>query len=106
MSEGEIAETMNEEEKAERMDEEEIARGTRMLVGGRAPCVSPKTTNSLNNKGIEGLPTRARPVCDAGFWIVFLAPADMMTLAGNQDQSWIRTEGASDPLDTTIYSAL
>ena len=59
------------------MAEEEIVRGTRMPVGGRAPHVSPKTTNSLN-KGIEGLLTRARPGCDAGFWIVFLTPADIM----------------------------
>ena len=86
MSEGEIAETMNEEEKAERMHEEEIVRGTRMPVGGRALRASLETPNSLNDKGVEGFLTRTRPVCDAGFWIVFLVLADIMTLAGKPRQ--------------------
>src|SRR5437667_7048928 len=71
----------------ETMSEGEITRAKHIQVGGRATRVDRKTMSSLNDVSIEGLVTGARPVCDAVFWRVFLAPADVVTLAGNQDQS-------------------
>ena len=62
----------------EAMSEEEISR---VVVGGRACATYPQTPKSLKEVKIKK--SRARPVCDAVFWMVFFAPADRMTLAGN-----------------------
>jgi hypothetical protein len=78
----------------ETTSEREISRAKHASVGGESPRVGLKT-NSLHDVSIKGFTTGAKLVCDAVFRILFLAPVDILTSAGNQDQSQIRMEGAS-----------
>ena len=87
--------TTSAEEKTINMSDTETASGTESIsVGGKRSRVGRKPINSLNDVSTNGRVAGARPVCDAIFWMVFLASAVIMTLLGNQGDSQIRTEGA------------
>jgi hypothetical protein len=76
--------------------ERNISTGDDVSVREKARRVGPEMTNNLDSVSLNGYAPRARVVRDEVIWVVFLAPADMMILAGKQDQGQIRTEELSD----------
>jgi hypothetical protein len=90
------------------MSDEEIRGDKRVSVGGKAPRVSP----IQRDIPINGTANRVLPVSDEVFKIVFHASTNIMTFAGNHDQSQIQKEGALDSkgidsqLEATTYPTL